>query len=210
MDQYAHSAMAELTNVLSWSFGAEQAGSGNNVRWKISLMDYALENAGSHGTGLLSYRYTTDMFYLLRGINGGRVYLTYDRNKGILFDRQEPEWAVSDRGNHSQYIWRGAVTRNPNENLAAYDRRDRMEMVGLELDLPLTGDPDIDEPWHRHAVVGIKITMQYRYDAVHGVSLFTDEYVRERTYSTKVFCRNYDVNQNLFRDDISASYNAGG
>ena len=211
MDQYAHSAMAELVNVMSWSFGAEQTGSGRHTRWRISLMEQALENAGRHGPGLLSYRYTTDMFYLLRGVNGGRIDLTFDRDEGILIDREPPEWAVSDRGDRSQYVWRGAVNRSPRTDLAAFDRRDRMTMVGLELDMPLIDDPYIDplKPWDTHAVMGIKITMQYRYDAAHGVSIFAEEYVRERTYSTKVFCRNYDLPTSLFRDDIQANYISG-
>ncbi|RQV96644.1 hypothetical protein EH220_05415 [bacterium] len=208
MDQYAHNAMAELVNVLSWSYGAEQIGSGRNMRWQIAMMDQVLENAGQHGSGLLSYRYRTDMYYLLRGINGGRINLTYDRDRGILFDRVPPEWAEASRGNQRQYVWRGSVIRNPRTNLAAFDRRDRMTVVGLELDRSLVNDPwrDPEKPWDAHAVIGITITMQYKYDATHGVSLFTDEYVRERTYSTKVFCRNYDVPKNLFKEDLQASY----
>lgn len=209
MDQYAHSAMAELVNVLSWSYGAEQLGTGRNMRWRIALMEQVLENAGRQGPGLLSYRYQTDQYYLLRGVNGGRVELTFDRDRGILIDRQPPEWAVADRGNRSQYIWRGATNRSPRTQLPAFDRRDRMTMSGLELSYALHNDPNIlpSEPWKLNSVIEIKITMQYTYDATSGVSLFTDEYVRERTYSTKVFCRNWDVPENLFIDDIQAASN---
>jgi hypothetical protein len=212
MDQYAHNAMAELVNVLSWSYGAEQIAAGRHVQWRIALMDKVLEHAGRQGSGLLSYRYTTDMYYLLREINGGRVVLTFDRDSGILFDRRPPTWAMSERGNHKQYVWRGMATRNPNIHLAAYDRRDRMTMVALELDLPLDDDPfyDSSEPWDLNSCIGIKITMQYRYDATHGVSIFTDEYVRERTYSTKVFCQNFDMPMNLFRDDLTQSTEIDG
>jgi hypothetical protein len=207
MDQYAQNAMAELTNVLSWSYGIEQLSTGRNAVWRFALMEQAKEHAGPLGEGLLSYRYPTDQYYLLRQKNGGRVLLTHTADRGILFDRQEPQWAVSRRGNVSQYIWQGRNVRDPRDQLAAFDRRDRMQMTGFELDLPLEDDPyfDTSKPWDKHSVVQITITMQYRYNATSNngvIGLFPEDYIRERTYTTKVLCRNWDVKENLFKDDI--------
>ena len=91
MDQYAHNAMAELVNVVSWSYGAEQIASGRNMRWRISLDGKSARTCRKRrGLGLLSYRYPTDMYYLLREVNGGRIVISYDRDSGILFDRRPP------------------------------------------------------------------------------------------------------------------------
>jgi hypothetical protein len=172
--------------------------------WRFALMEQALENAGPLGEGLMSYRYRTDQYYLLRQKNGGRVLLSHTADRGILFDRQEPQWAVSARGNVSQYVWQGRNVRDPRDQLAAYDRRDRMQMTGFEIELPLVDDPyyDTSKPWDKHSVVQISITMQYHYNSTSNIGLFPDEYVRERTYTTKVLCRNWDVKENLFKDDI--------
>ena len=91
--------------------------------------------------------------------------------------------------------------------MPAYDRRDRMTLVGFEMDLPMRNfTTDIV----KQSLVEITLTMQYRYDASHGVAIFGDEYVRERTYSTKVFCRNWDVTTNPFRNELIEESLSGG
>jgi hypothetical protein len=82
-----------------------------------------------------------------------------------------------------------------------------MQVTGFELGLPLPLDPyfDSSKPWDQHSVVKITLTMQYRYDATSRmgvIGLFPDDYVRERTYVTHVYCRNWTVKENLFKDDI--------
>jgi hypothetical protein len=149
------------------------------------------------------------MYYLLPsngGINGGRIELKSDRDRGILLDGNAPKWAEKSRGRNLQYVWAGQRPRTL--ELAAFDRRDRMTLVGLEMDLPHRNL--VNSAVRKHSVVQITLTMQYRYDATHGVALFGDDYVRERIYTTKVFCRNWDVNINPFRDELQASVSLTG
>ena len=58
--------------------------------------------------------------------------------------------------------------------------------------------------------VMITMTLQYRYTGNSVFGLYSNEYVRERVYSTQIYMRNWDSNVNQFKKDWILSQIGGG
>jgi hypothetical protein len=199
MDQYAASTMQELTNTLSWAWGAKQIqGGSRDPHWKFYLDDIIEENGQME-------RSRWDQYYHIA--SDRLLELTYRPTGGIYFNNTPPKWAV-DRT--SWYVWVGRAGV-PRGATRAYDRRDRMTVEGLTIDfnrfpyLPnTTGLPE--ENLRRSEVVTVTMVMHYSYNAPYwfqvGTRMYGSRYVRERIYSTQIAMRNWDVESNYFRDQV--------
>lgn len=196
MDQYAHAAMQEMTNLFSWCWGAQQIQGGPySTRWKF-VMDDRIQEHGSMDLWEATH-------YNLPP--GGYLELTFSPTRGILFNGIPPRWA-QDR-NVNQYLWFGSAPRLYAIN--SFDRRDRMTMESLQLEMSTYPEfpaqlGDSAAAIARRNVVKITMNMHYRYSAPNwgrrGTRIFADRYVRERLYETRVYMRNWDVESNPFRD----------
>jgi hypothetical protein len=200
MDQYAASAMQDLTNTLSWAWGAKMIQGGpDNPRWKFYLDDIIEEH------GLMSVSRWDQTYH----IGPDRMLeLTYSKTSGILFNGIRPKW-TGERSTH-EYLWTGRGGA-PLGVLRSMDRRDRMTVESLLIDfnrfdyLPYTTGI-VNEKLKRSQVVKIELTMHYTYTtpALFGLfaRMYGNDYVRERKYTTQVSMRNWDVENNAFRDEV--------
>jgi type II secretory pathway pseudopilin PulG len=195
MDQYAHSTMQELTNLISWSWGAVQVQGGPRTpRWKFMMDDVIQEN------GIMDqWTYHRDP--------DGFITLTYDASRGILINSSPPKWAADRYRN--MYVWSG--TRPGDDQVRVMDRRDRMTIEGLQLEFQTfpwfwvgtDSSASRTEKWR--AAVKVWLLMQYRSqgEAFHQApGVFAPTYVREREYQTQIFMRNWDVERNAFKDQV--------
>lgn len=198
MDQYAHAAMQEMTNLFSWCWGAQAIQGGpRSTRWKFVMNDRIEEHGSMNLWEARHYNLPP----------GGYLELTFAPTRGILFNGFPPRWA-QDR-NVNQYLWSGSSPRLFSTN--AFDRRDRMTMEALTLEMSTYPDfpisySDSSAAIARRNVVKIKMVMHYRYTAPNwgrrGTRIFADRYVRERSYESMVYMRNWDVESNSFRDIV--------
>jgi hypothetical protein len=206
MDQYAAAAMQELTNTLSWAWGAKQIQGGRDQRWKFYLDDIVAERPMSVSRWDQLYHIGPDRM----------LELSYRPTAGILFNNTPPPWAA-DRFNR-QYLWAGR-SGSPQGVLYTMDRRDRMTMEGLQVDfnqfdsyLPTGGLPN--EKLKRSMVISVELTMHYTYNSPSwfqvGTRLYGSSYVRERTYRTQIAMRNWDVETNVFRDEVLGQASGNG
>jgi hypothetical protein len=198
MDQYAAAAMQELTNTLSWSWGAKQIqGGARNPRWKFYIDDLVAERPMSTSTWDRLYHIGPDRM----------LELTFRPTSGILFNATAPGWAA-DRFNRF-YTWTGR-SGVPQGVLSTVDRRDRMTVEGLQVDFNrftyVTGSGAPSENLKRSMVMSVELTMHYTYNAPTGfrvgTRLYGSRYVRERKYTTQIAMRNWDVETNVFRDEV--------
>jgi hypothetical protein len=192
MDQYAASAMQEMTNLLTWSWGANPIRGGSTPLWQFQIFDSIAENGAynSHGGGYVVSHQFLDLTYRAAG--------------GIVFSNQYPQWAVGRTA--SYFIWRGQPNLQ-HDRQYAFDRRDGMSVTGMTIDYPAQPGPY----WMmKRGFYEIEIRMQYRYTAPYGISLFSNQYVHERLYHTKIFPRNWDVEQNDWRRHLQLIENQTG
>ncbi|MBI5059612.1 hypothetical protein HZB60_07535 [candidate division KSB1 bacterium] len=189
MDQYAQSTFLELTNLMGWGWDAVQIqGGSRNPIWKVRFYD-----RGSPGTDFArNWRY------------GGRLQdslmtITYRASRGILLGGREPLWYGSGRS--EQFVFTGQRPRH--DEIATMGRYDRITVEGFTMDYVR---PSHDLNLRKLGSVDISMTLQYRYrppgrgDGLFG--LFEQEYVRERTYQTSVFMRNWDTSVNPQADEV--------
>jgi hypothetical protein len=187
MDAYATSALQDLNNMLSWSWGGApprgQINGSWNSTWSFMIKDDIPGNSPYNS-------YTT---------HNGLLTIGMLSSGGIQINSNQPPWARNR--NQGYYIWRGrpSVTGS---NVSAFDRRDGMTMTGLMFDYPAIAS-NLREI--KYAYVGVEMRMQYRYSANSGISLFSNQYIHERTYRTRVFLRNWDVESNAYRDQRLAA-----
>ena len=196
MDQYAAASMQELTNTFCWSWGAKQIQGGNrDPRWKFYMDDIVAE----HGPMAL-WKYHLGPDNLLE--------LTYRPTSGILLNSTTPTWAADRLGSSYMWIGRGGAPRGV---VRSFDRRDRMTVESLRIDFNYfpylsnaAGRPN--ENLRRSQVVTVTLVMHYTYNAPYwfqmGTRMYGPSYVRERTYSTQIAMRNWDVETNDFRDKM--------
>jgi hypothetical protein len=188
MDQYASSTFQELTNLLGWGWDAVQIqGGSRNPVWKFRFYDQSTPGLDF----ARSWRYGSRL-------QDSLMTLSYTPTRGVLLSRREPIWVGSGRS--GQYVFTGRSPRFLQTNLMG--RWDRMTVQGLTMDYVR---PTYDhEHYKRLGTVDITLTLQYRYHpptAGRGlIGLFENDYVRERTYKTSVFMRNWDVKSNPQRD----------
>lgn len=199
MDQYAQEAMVEIVNILQWSMGAYPVNSGRNPIWKIAIGESVGENGGLNSTlrsaGHFPYstdnEFTNTKFAFSHFVDGGFITLRHNIDQGILINNAQPEWAGT---RDDQYIWRGR-NNHGKYTLLSFDQRDRMRMTEFSIDYPMLLDPlanfTSDPKQFKSSCIKVKIVMQYRYRASDFVSLFGDEYVRERVYETTVSPANH-------------------
>jgi hypothetical protein len=203
MDQYAHSAMKELTNDLSWAWGAYQVSGGYvNPRWRIYMEDIISE----YGSMDL-WKYRREGF-----VEGKRyIMVSYRPNLGILINDVPPKWAGDLY--HKSFLWTG--TEAGRGQIKAFDQRDHMSVEAFQLDFnrhleyPVAlGNPT--DILKRQSTVKIRMVMHYSYNAGDGYTgLYGGSYVRERVYETQVSMRNWDVERNPYRDDLVGIDNSG-
>lgn len=183
MDQYAHAAFQELTNLCSWSWaGVQLQGGTTHPRWKFLTQDIPRE----FGTRL---KYTPDQ--------EGFVTLSFSANQGILINNRAPAWASDQYRN--MYVWSG---QNPRAGeIRIMDRRDRMTVESMSIDYANSRWIDVsmqDSTLGKGAIM-VSMTMQYRYRSEALFGLYPRDYVRERTYATQIYMRNWDSDVNEFR-----------
>jgi type II secretory pathway pseudopilin PulG len=197
MDQYAAATMQELTNSLCWAWGAKQVQGGRDPRWDFYLDDIVAERPMSSSRWDQQFHIGPDRM----------LQLTFRPTAGILFNnRTAPLWAA-DRFNR-QYLWSGRSGARPGV-VYTTDRRDRMTVESLQMDFNLfdyltTSVPD--EKLKRSQVVRVIMVMHYTYNAPYwfqmGTRPYGTSYVRERRYETQISMRNWDVQNNDFRDKV--------
>ena len=113
MDQYAATTMQELTNRLSWAWGAKMIQGGpRNPKWAFYMDDVIEEN------GLFASTFP----YTLGPDNA--LELTYRPTQGILFNAFPPKWAAERNSTH--YVWSGR-SGAPLGVVRSFDRRDRID-----------------------------------------------------------------------------------
>jgi len=191
MDQYAAATMQELTNMISWSWGGQQVAGGLYPVWKFQMKDIEQEFGR-----FTKYQAIQDL--------ANFVTVSFGPTSGILIGRRQPDWAVDS------YVWRGRLQRNaPIGYAAAFDRRDGMTMTGMQISFPLVSDP-VHEFLYQHSFVDITIHMQYRYSSSYATTLYPRAYIHERTFSTRIFMRNWDVETNDYRADQERLSNTNG
>ena len=125
----------------------------------------------------------------------GYVNLTYDRYRGILRNNVPPTWAEDHF--RSQYVFIGTSPRDAESHVM--DRRDRMTIEGLTMDIsrsPYVNTADPVAFTKARGVVNVSMTLQYQYQGNSLFGLYPTDYVRERTYTTQVYMRNWDINDN--------------
>lgn len=197
MDQYAHSAMTEMVNVLQWSLGGYQITSGRNPRWRIAIGEFIGENgglnstvrSGGHFPYLTDNYFTTGQFVNGHKMFGGFITLSHNADRGIMFNNVEPSWAK--RTADWPYFWSARQARNFQTDLAAFDQRDRMRVTEFSIDYPLITDPRAAYESNRgleftRSAIHIKIVMQYRYRTEDSFAIYGDDYIRERVYETTI------------------------
>jgi hypothetical protein len=207
MDQYAASAMQELTNSLCWAWGAKEVqGDARDLRWKFYLDDIVAERPMSISRWDRDFHIGPDRM----------LELTYRPTRGILFNnRTAPLWAAGRLS--GEYLWSGRSGARTGV-VYAMDRRDRMTVESLLLDLNTfdsyltTSQPD--EKAKRSQVVRVSLVMHYTYNAPYwfqlGAPVYGTSYVRERKYETQISMRNWDVENNDFRDQVLGLASSGG
>ncbi len=194
MDQYAHSAMTEMVNVLQWSLGGYQVTSGRNPRWRIAIGEFVGENGGLNSTVRSGghFPYLTDNYFTTGQVAfghkmyGGFITLSHNADRGIMFNNVEPEWGK--RSAEWPYFWSARQARNAQTDLAAFDQRDRMRVTEFSIDYPLITDPraSYETREFTRSSIHIKLVMQYRYRADGSLALYGDDYIRERVYETTI------------------------
>jgi len=211
MDQYAHSAMTELINILSMSMGAQPLSSGRNPLWRITIGEFIGENGGLESQNIKQghFGYLTDHYFTMNQnqagqehrMYGGFITLSHSANTGIKINNDEPYWAEDAE----QFIWRGGRVRDPNRELAAFDRRDRMTVKSFTLDFPLSNDPaavtdGVAGSSLKFSAIKITLVMQYRYRTTDWTGIYGEDYIRERVYETSVTPLNYgkSIEENPF------------
>lgn len=194
MDQYAHSAMQELTNVLSWSWGGEQITGGRTPRWKFRMDDIISE----HGQMDRGWTYRRDLDKM--------IFLSHSPRRGILINDNEPRWAQDIRGTN-WFQWSGS---RPGVNeINVVDQRDRITLEAVTYEFnPFAryGRPrDATSRVKQEGVLEVHMTFHYRYSGGawrgRGTRLYGDSYVREREFETQIAMRNWDVVSNPYRDE---------
>jgi hypothetical protein len=198
MDQYAASVMQDITNTASWAWGAKIINPGpRNLRVKFLMQDLISEYGPLQ---LMVDKRPDDQ-------EGFRT-LTYDSRAGIMWGGRPPRWA-RDQANHNQYVFTG--TTPGMYRTKAFDRRDQTSIEGMVVEFNrmdryyMGSDPR--EPLKRQGLVEVSLTMHYTYTATNAGRhilgrLFSDRYVHERIYTTQVFMRNWDVEQNAYKDGL--------
>ncbi|RPH96377.1 hypothetical protein EHM69_01545 [candidate division KSB1 bacterium] len=199
MDQYAAAALQELTNTLSWSWGGRQIVGGlTSTRWQFYMDDIIEEN----GLMQAAFPYPRDL--------GKMMTLTYQPNRGLLFSGTVPKWAANQSGDF--YFWTSSRRAKMDRvqiqiggsDLDYYnlDRRDRITVEGLRIEFADFRQFGTQERRWGQAVT-VEITLHYSFLAPEGIStLFSGNIVRERIYRTQISMRNWDVEENEFRDQI--------
>lgn len=195
MDQYAAAALQELTNVMSWCWGAQEIrGGSRNPLWRIAVDDKVEEN----GQFVYHYKYAD---YVNRE---GMLSLSYNSTRGILIGGIEPAWARS--GGTNEYVFIGS--RPGNHELPTMDRRDRITIEGMTMDWGI--DESVSNvQTAKMATVNVELVMQYRYRDNGVFGLYDQEYIRERIYSTRILMRNWLADNNEFRIDLIGEDNEG-
>ncbi len=193
MDNYGHMAMKELTNIMSWGWGAEQLGGGRYERWKTVVDDLIEEH------GLMNN-------WTYRTVNSNQGYhfieLTYHPQRGVLWNNRIPDWNDYQFLGHSPRVF----------HLNDFNRQDRMTVEGLRLNLPqyrtefpvnLSGEDNPDGIFKlRENVMEVTLTLHYTHRNSSAWGLYSGYYVRERQYRTKICLRNWDVESNPFREIV--------
>jgi len=192
MDQYAAATMQELTNDLSWAWGAKEIQGGpRNTKWAFYMDDIMQEN-GLFATW--KYQFGPD----------NALELTFRPAQGILINSMPPKWSAYRT--NSQYLWSGHAGA-PLGVQRAIDRRDRMTVEGIQIDFQdlkayFSGTDTTSKK--RAEVVMVSMTMHYTYDAPSwyhvAMRLYGDSYIKEREYVTQIAMRNWDVESNSYRD----------
>jgi hypothetical protein len=181
MDQYAQSAMQELTNKLSWAWDAKMIqGGSRNTRWNFMIRDQINE----HQTWVPDWQLEPNHYTQVR----------YQPTGGLLIGNQPPRWMTDHWRN--EYVWFGRSSRAG--EVRAFDRRDRMTMESLlfEVDNSRWAADQVER--NKAPVnINVELTLQYRYHANSMFGLYSREYVRERTYRTSAYLRNWwsDINE---------------
>lgn len=201
MDQYGTGVMQELTNMLSWGWGAQPVqAAGRSIRWRWVMDDFVdpLRGAGAWD-------------YPLRPSNQDYSYLEYSYApaRGVLINGMQPDWVYDTQ--KSWYLWTGS--RPGYLQTRSFDHRDRMTVEGLVIDFynfpdfPTFGEGAAEDELTRQMVAKIELTVHYTYSASNNLfGLFADRYVRERKFETKVCMRNWWVENNSYRNVALGRY----
>lgn len=222
MDQYAQTAMTEIVNVLQWSLGGYQITSGRNPRWRIAIGESVGENgglnstvrSGGHFPYLTDNYFTSGQFVNEHRMFGGFITLSHNIDRGIMFNSVEPDWGK--RTADMPYIWSARQARNAQQELAAFDQRDRMRVTEFSIDYPLLTDPraayESNPLEFTRSTIRIKIVMQYRYRSNNSFAVFGDDYIRERVYETSVSPLNWGsaITDNRFYKEFVLTGVTGG
>jgi len=183
MDQYAQSAMQELTNKLSWAWDAKMIQGGNrSTRWNFMIRDEINE----HQTWVPDWSLEPNHYTQVR----------YAPTGGLLIGNAPPRWVTDHWQDYYQWFGRSASPRE----IRQFDRRDRMMMESLlfEVDNSRWADQALRDK--SPVNINVEMTMQYRYRANSLFGLYSREYARERTYRTSVYLRNWWSDINELRD----------
>jgi len=197
MDQYAAASMQEMTNLLSWSWGAKEISGGRFLRWKF-LIDDQVQSAQTMSVWE-STHYHRDVEHF--------VELTYNPSQGILFNGQPPRW-VRDNGVNTGYQWGGKPPVSGSGHGPGFgrimDARDRITLESMTVDINDFRDagfvPSQEDQARLQMVLKVEIVMHYTSFNPTYFGLYSRGYVRERRYSTEIAMRNWDVEHNDFRD----------
>jgi hypothetical protein len=194
MDQYAAASMQEMTNLLSWSWGAQQVQGGRNFRWKFLIDDQVKER------GPTSMRVWETNYYHRDQENF--VFFSYDPNQGILFNGVPPHWARDAMGTN-WYQWGGKPSAPTVRRIV--DSRDRISVEAMSIDINDFRDagfvPSPEDQARLQMVLKVELVMHYTSSNPTFFGLYHRGYVRERRYSTEIAMRNWDVEHNDFRDN---------
>jgi hypothetical protein len=195
MDQYAQGAISELTNRLSWSWYGEQIQGGYRyTRWNFQLKDEMAEN----GTWQPWFQRDTRDY----------IQVHYQPTRGIMFGDRVPKWAEDNH--RAMYVWTG---RAPGRNeINMMDKRDRMTMESLIMDWSKSDYVSSSSPTYLkgRSALDVQLTLQYHYRANSLFGLYPKDYVRERTYQTSIYQRNWWSDINDVAKDYRASIGGQG
>lgn len=198
MDQYANMTLKEMSNLMGWGWcDVLLQGGSRNPRMKVYFQDRWNEWG--------NWRNNADWAdYNRRLASDSSMTITYSPFRGLLLGGDELKFA-----NDLNYQFTGRTVRG-SDRMPVLNQTDRISVTGLEFgwptyqfELPPPGaDPDRPNKM-RKGVVILTMTLQYRHrgDPLNGAfsGMFGEEYVKERTYSTQIYLRNWDVDPNTFR-----------
>jgi hypothetical protein len=184
--------MQELTNKLSWAWDAKMIqGGSRNTRWNFMIRDEINE----HQTWVPDWSLEPNHYTQVR----------YQPTGGLLIGNSPPHW-VTDHW-RDYYLWFGRSAGQG--EIRSFDRRDRMTMESLIFEVGNSRWADMTELRKNPVNIDVELTMQYRYRANSLFGLYSREYVRERTYRTSVYLRNWWSDVNEIRKNAEATSPGG-